>query len=251
MDFNINGKNALITGSSKGIGKTIAKYLENEGCKVMLNGRNLDHLNNIKSEFKEPYLAKGDVSKEKDAKDIIKKFISKLSSLDILVCNVGDGKYSPPGKETHEEWQKVMSQNLFSATNIISEASDYLSLTNGVIVCISSICGIETIKGAPITYSAAKAALNSYVKGISLPFAEKGIRINAIAPGNILFPGSTWDKKIKNSPERIKGLIKEIVPMQRFGTPEEIANLVCFLASPLSGFITGTIVQIDGGQLHT
>jgi len=122
-----------------------------------------------------------------------------------------------------------------------------LKKTSGSVVCISSIAGIETTD-APIPYSIAKSALNSYVKNISKPFAKVGIRINAVAPGNILFKGSIWEKKLKKNKNKVLDMISTKVAMNRFGTPDEIAYAVSFLASPLSSFTTGNILVIDGGQ---
>tara|TARA_Y100000589_G_C26773856_1_gene474942 strand:- start:237 stop:614 length:378 start_codon:yes stop_codon:yes gene_type:complete len=121
---------------------------------------------------------------------------------------------------------------------------------SGSIICISSICGLEVINGAPITYSVAKAALNAYVKGISRPLGKDGIRINAIAPGNILFEGSTWQHKLDDNPEIVEKMLKNNVTLNTFGRPIDIANLVLYLSSPISNFVTGSIFTLDGGQIH-
>ena len=117
-----------------------------------------------------------------------------------------------------------------------------------IIICISSICGCEVIPNAPITYSVAKAALNSYVKGISRPLAENNININAIAPGNLIFEGSVWEEKLKNDKIGVLEMLKKEVILNRFGTPEEISNFVIFLLSSFSSFSTGKTFIVDGGQ---
>jgi NAD(P)-dependent dehydrogenase (short-subunit alcohol dehydrogenase family) len=114
-------------------------------------------------------------------------------------------------------------------------------------VCISSIAGVEST-GAPVTYSVAKSAINSYVKNISKHLTKSGIRINAVAPGNIMSESSVWKEKFSENPKDVKTMLKKEVAMGRFGTPEEISNLVVFLCSEKSSFITGSTFIVDGGQ---
>ena len=116
------------------------------------------------------------------------------------------------------------------------------------ILCISSICGKEYVKGAPVAYSVAKAALNNFVKFQSEILAERSIRINAIAPGNIIFKGSSWEKKIKNNKKKVEKFIDKNVPLKTFGTTEDVSNMSSFLLSEKSKFITGAVFVIDGGQ---
>lgn len=251
MNFELEGKTVLVTGSSKGIGKSIAKAFFNEGCNLVLNGRNKDSVLQTLKEFPErtSYFI-GDVTIPEVCRELIKKIIKDWGKLDIIICNVGNGKSVPTGKETFDEWNKVFLVNFFSATNVIEAAIDELKKTQGKIVCISSIAGIEDIN-APLTYSVAKSALNTYVKGISKILAKDQIRINAVAPGNILFKDSVWDKKIKENPKDVKNFLEKEVALNRLGTPEEIANFVIFASSKLSDFATGSIFVVDGGQVRS
>ena len=163
MELNLEKKVVLVTGSTRGIGSSIVKSLEDEGAEVITNSRNKFSKNKkIKSEN----YFKGDVSKINDCKRIIEQIKKKFGRLEILVCNVGTGKSPPIGDETEEDWKIMFSQNFYSSTNIIKSAEDELKKTKGNIVCISSIAGMESL-GAPIAYSVAKSALNSYVKNIS------------------------------------------------------------------------------------
>ena len=110
---------------------------------------------------------------------------------------------------------------------------------------------METIPSAPITYSVAKSALNSYVKAMSFPLAKKGIRINAIAPGNVNFKGSVWSKKIKKNPRKVKKMLVDNVPLEKFGSIEDVSNAVIWLSSKKSNFMSGTVIISDGGQTRS
>lgn len=251
MDLELKGKNALVTGSTKGIGHAIASLLHNEGCNVTINGRDDKTLTNIISSFKERihgYAA--DVTKPDDCKKLIEETIKQWGSIDILVCNVGSGSSVPPGTETIDEWKRVFDNNFYSAVNIMDVAKDELAKTHGSIVCISSIAGMEVL-GAPTTYSVAKSALGAYVKNMSKPLAKLGIRINAVVPGNVIFEGSVWEKKLSENPSSVQNMLKHDVAMERLGKPEEIANFVAFLASEKASFATGALFVVDGGQTRS
>lgn len=131
---------------------------------------------------------------------------------------------------------------------MVEAAREALVASRGTIICISSICGLEVIPGAPITYSAAKAALHAFVRGVARPLGKQGVRINAIAPGNVLFEESVWSRKIAEDRAGVEEVISREVSLGRFGSPQEIADLVAFAASPLSAFATGQIWTLDGGQ---
>jgi len=250
MDLDLKNKIVLITGSSKGIGKGIAQVFKKEDSQVILNGRNLNALKKTCNEIAVSSYFLTDVTIPEECNQLMKKIKKQYGKLDILICSVGNGKSSKPGKEKFTEWQTMFANNLLSSANMISAATPLLSKTKGCIVCISSIAGIE-VTGAPLAYSSAKAGLNLYVKGIARSLAENGIRINAVAPGNILFRGSVWEKKIEKNKTLVAKLLKNEVSLGRFGTPEEIGNVVAFLSSPKSSFITGTIIVVDGGQLKS
>jgi NAD(P)-dependent dehydrogenase (short-subunit alcohol dehydrogenase family) len=144
----------------------------------------------------------------------------------------------------------VFALNLWSATHTVDAARSALIASHGSVICISSICGLEVIPGAPVTYSAAKAALHAYVRGIARPLGDQGVRINAIAPGNILFDGSTWDQKLVAEPASVQAMLQANVSLARLGTPQDIASLATWLASPRSNFATGAIWTLDGGQVR-
>jgi NAD(P)-dependent dehydrogenase (short-subunit alcohol dehydrogenase family) len=145
----------------------------------------------------------------------------------------------------------VFALNLWSTTNMVQAAHKALVASRGAVVCVSSICGMEVIPGAPVTYSAAKAALHAYVRGIARPLGRENVRINTVAPGNILFDGSVWSSKLVENAAAVEAMLQQNVSLSRLGTPEEIAALVAYLASPVAGFATGSVWTLDGGQVRS
>ena len=249
MDLGLTGKTALVTGSGRGIGLAIAGRLHTEGCHVALNSRSESPLHRIAQTWGEgasPHIA--DVTQPQACQTLVQSVIDQWGKLDILVCNVGSGASVPAGEETPAEWQRVFQLNLFAATNMV-EAARLALQPNGVILCVSSICGLETL-GAPVTYSAAKAALNSYVSGIARPLAKDGIRINAIAPGNILTEDGVWRRKLQQNPAAVEAMLAQEVALERLGKPEEIADFAAFLVSDRASFATGAVFVVDGGQVR-
>ena len=252
MQLSLQGKSVLVTGSSRGIGRAIGEAFLAEGSQVAFNGRNLGDLELIVASYSDGKVIAicGDVSKPDQASKVIKQTLEVFDKLDILICNVGNGCSVLPGAETHAEWQRVFEQNLWSTTNMVEASREALAQTHGEIVCISSICGQEVIDGAPITYSVAKAALNAYVRGIARPLGKAGIRINAIAPGNIIFDGSIWQRKLVEDSISVEQMLHRDVALAKLGTPNDVANLALWLASPAASFCTGSIFVADGGQVH-
>jgi 3-oxoacyl-[acyl-carrier protein] reductase len=251
MQLELAGKAALVTGSSRGIGRAIAEMLHVEGCRVVLNGRTAAEVSLAACELPGALVVVGDVTHPDEARRVVKEATDAIGGLDILVCNVGSGSSVPPGAETFAEWQRVFALNLWSTTNTVEAAREVLSVSKGVIVCVSSICGLEVIPGAPVTYSAAKAALHAYVRGIARPLGKLGIRINAIAAGNILFEGSVWSRKLQENTSDVESMLESDVTLARLGTPREVAELVAYLSSPRSGFASGAVWTLDGGQVHS
>ncbi len=251
MQLDLAGKTVLVTGSSRGIGRTIAAVLHSEGCRVALNGRNAAGLEASAAELPGAVALAGDMTRPEEARRVVATAVAVLGHLDVLVCNVGSGRSVPPGKETPEEWQRVFALNLWSSTNAVEAARGALAVSRGTIICISSICGLEVVPGAPVTYSSAKAALHAYVRGIARPLGRQGVRINAVAPGNILFDGSAWSRKLAEDAGAVTAMLEQNVALGRLGSPQEVAELVAYLASPRAGFATGGIWTLDGGQVRS
>ncbi|MGZ2743915.1 SDR family NAD(P)-dependent oxidoreductase [Burkholderia stagnalis] len=248
MDLELNGKVALVTGSSRGIGKAIAAALASEGCHVIVNGRDADVLDGVAAELKAAAVA-GDVSTRAGADAVLEQAVAVHGRVDIVVCNVGSGASVPPGQEAEAEWLRMLQINLMSATNTVAAARPHLGAQGGAILCISSICGSAAL-GAPVAYSAAKAALDSFVRGAARYLAPENIRINALAPGNILFEGSTWERKLAADADAVATMLKREVAMARLGTADEVASMAAFLCSEKASFATGALFVLDGGQLR-
>ena len=253
MDLKLSNKRVLITGSSRGIGKEIAVGFLKEGAMVFLISRAWDGLTKAESELRKIYSANMVESCVCDCKSpeslhaLGKKIQSVWGGVDVLVVNVGDGNRRGGGFiPSPEDWQSHYEGNFNVALNSIREFLPQLVASKGSIIFIASIVGMEAIN-APIAYSAAKASIIAMSKNLAREFGDT-IRVNVVAPGNIYFEEGSWDKKIKNNPEKITQMLKETVPMGRFGVPGEIADAVVFLSSERASFITGATLVVDGGQ---
>ncbi len=229
----------------------IAKSLHAQGCRVGINSRNIEELNQIAASLDGVIGFSGDLTNPIHAQRVINGCLSFFGKLDILICNVGSGSSVPPLQESYDEWQRVIAVNLWSTTNSVEAAKDALFASRGSIICISSICGSEVILNAPVTYSVAKAAIHAYVRGIARPMGKRGVRINAVAPGNINFEGSVWSKRFALDSAAVQSMLEQQVSLGCLGTPSDVVNLVLYLASPLSKFATGQIWTIDGGQTRS
>lgn len=250
MDLGLKDKVALVTGSTRGIGRAIAQRLAAEGARVALNGSQAAPAQSAVAELGATRYYGGDVTDARACTGLTEAIERDFGRLDILVCNVGSGASVPAGAEDAAEWQRMLELNLFSATNMVSAASRLLRQSAGAVVCVSSICGMAAL-GCPIAYAGAKAALNSYVRGAARWLGADKVRINAIAPGNILFAGSVWERKLSEDRDGVNGMLAREVALGRLGTAEEIADFAVFLASPRSAFATGAVFVVDGGQLRS
>ncbi len=259
MNLNLNDKVVLITGSSRGIGRGIAEGFLKEGASVLLTSRNMLSLSKTIRELEEQHNKEkissylGDLNNLDVLESLYQFIIKKFGHMDHLVCNIGSGKSVPLLDEDLTEFKRMLEINLFNAVGIVNKLipllKDSAKICNNhpSITFIGSICGIEVL-GCPIAYASAKSALVSYAKNISHPLGKKGIRVNVVSPGNIMFAGSTWDEKNKKNPDKVQKMIKREVPLQCFGTIEDVANVITFLASKRAKFVTGANWVIDGGQ---
>lgn len=241
-------KVVLITGASGGIGKAMAKKFAAAGAKIALNDIALaeEALKKLKEELVETgslpaaryFLA--DVSKLEEVEKMVQDIQKEFGRLDVLVNNAGITQDRTLAKMTKEEWQKVIDIDLTGVFNCSKAALPLIIANQGKIVNISSLVGQRGNFGQT-NYAAAKAGIIGFTKALSKEVGRFGVTVNAIAPGFI------ETRLTENLPPELKETIKKFTPLGRFGKPEEVANLVFFLASEEANFITGTVVNIDGG----
>lgn len=254
MDLCLESKSVLITGSSRGIGYAIAKGFLKEGAKVTITGRNKETLSESAGNLKRIY---GDDSTHSICADLtdidaiehtIKDASAHWGGIDILILNLGTGASVTGWDIGDAEWSRMMDINLRSAINVVENALHHMiNRGSGSITFITSIAGNEVVK-APLPYSVAKTAVNAYMKNLAWQLGDKNIRVNAVSPGNVIFPGGTWDRKMKENSAFVEEYIAKEVPLARLATPEEIADLVIFISSERCSFMTGSCVVSDGGQ---
>ena len=262
MNMGLNNQSVLITGSGSGIGRGIAKGFIKEKALVIFTGRDERALENTASEFSNLYgkdkilYFLGDLQLPDTLQSLNNFITNKAGGLNHLVCNIGSGKSVPPLDEDVSEFQRMLDINLLNAVGIVNQFFPLLEKSVSKDGCfpsitfVGSICGVETL-GCPVAYASAKSALISYAKNISFPMGKKGIRVNVVSPGNIMFPGSTWEKKIAEDPEKVDAMLKNEVPLQCFGNIEDIANTIVFLASKRAKFVNGANWVVDGGQTRS
>ncbi len=249
MELNLKNKIIVISGSSKGIGKSIAEILLHEGCKVVINGRNKLNLLKTKNELskisKNIISIDGDVSKNATINKIKKITIKKWGKIDGIVANA-----SSLENTKNKDSAFLIKYNFDIVYNFVNNLIPSMKKNDASIVIIGSIAGLEDI-GAPFYYTVFKSTLSSYVKSMSRKLSEKNIRINLVSPGNILFKNGNWEKKLNTNKSKINRMIKKNVPLKKFGKPQDVSIIVSVLLSNKTGFITGSNFVIDGGQTRS
>jgi len=253
MNLYLDNKKVLVTGASRGIGLAISESFLKENAKICLASRGSNALSESEKRLQNTYGPENVFSCKCDATDIkslenLKMVIKDTwEGLDIVVVNVGDGRSTLDPLPDDNQWQKVWSSNFESALQTARVFLPMLKRSQGCLLFISSITGLEAF-GAPTDYSTAKSAIIALAKNMARKLASDGIRVNVIAPGNVYFEGGSWDEKIQQDKKLVDSIVNSTVPMKRFARPQEIADSAVFLCSRRASFITGATLVVDGGQ---
>ena len=246
MNLELSGKNAVITGASKGIGRSIALALAQEGANVAICSRGEEALHAAEKEMLESgvkvFASSCDVGNRQLLNEFLENARNKLGSIDILVNNVSALSF---GDEA-ADWEASLNLDLMAGVWTTQKVVPWMIESGGgSILFISSISGLES--GSPASYAAAKAAIISYSKNMAVQLAPKHIRVNTIAPGAIEFAGGSWDMVKQHNRPFYDSMLGSI-PSGRMGIPQEVGNVAAFVVSPRANWITGACIPVDGGQ---
>jgi 3-oxoacyl-[acyl-carrier protein] reductase len=249
MDLGLTGKLCLVSGASRGIGRAIALALAREGAQVAAVARGRADLDALVAVLPGTGHAsiRADVATTDGATAAIEGCVKVFGGIDAVVTVVGKSFARDAAGMDDADLAKSLDMNLWSAARVAQRAAPHLAARGGgSITMISSIWGREA-GGAP-GYNTAKAAVIALAKALARDYAKQGIRVNTIAPGSIVFPGGSWERRQNADPAGIAEFIQRELPFGRFGTPEEVADVVAFVASPRARWLSGACISVDGGQ---
>ena len=254
MDLKLTSKVAIVTGSSRGLGLASARSLAADGCHVCICARGEARLREAAAEVEAAggrharvLAVAADVSRVEGVQQVIDRTVETFGGIDILVNNVGLAGGGGLLETSDGQWQEAIDQTLLPAVRASRLAVPHMRRRGGgAIVIIASIFGREA--GGRMTYNAVKAAEISLGKSLAQELAPFNIRVNSVSPGSILFEGGSWWRRQQADPAAIAEFVRRELPLGRFGTPDEVGDVVAFLCSPRASWISGTSVVVDGCQ---
>jgi len=243
----LENKTAIVTGGARGIGEAICLKLASEGCNIVVSDIDLEGAQqtaaNLQKAGVEAIAVKTNVASLEDAENLIQAAMDKFGKIDILVNNAGISRDNIVMRKNETEWDAVIAVNLKGTFNCIKAANRVLfKQRSGKIINMASVVGVMGNLGQA-NYSASKAGVIGLSKSVAKEFGSRNIQVNAIAPGYI------ETEMTKKLPDSAKEAFLNVIPLKRPGTPEDVAQVVLFLAGPLSDYITGQVIQVDGGML--